>query len=309
MDGSFRSQLQPFEDVPAQEDADASPRNGDAARVHAGAALAQVKLSLQVFGQEHDEPADDDQLHAGAQTGDDVDLVGQQSPSGARNVLDVLAVSVALIGRRVVMVFRLDFGCDVFVVQGGLETPPLGLVHHVDGVQRLGAGFNAPGFGRMMVLFVDVHFDLLLLEFFREEKERNGDGDQRHPAQEEAAPPHAHPMPVPGVHHRVIRERVHVMAEKVSPEQEPADRSEGAHGVHDADVHGRVVPLDVVVDVGGAQGEQGASAAPQQQLGDHEDEDGHGRRLVGFLDAVLVVPFEVGVVTQARFVVGSCKNI
>ena len=47
----------------------------------------------------------------------------------------------------------------------------------------------------------------------------------------------------------VIREGVNVMREKESAEQEPADGPEGAHAVDEADVDGRRVPLDVIVDV------------------------------------------------------------
>ena len=57
------------------------------------------------------------------------------------------------------------------------------------------------------------------------------------------------------------------MREQVRSQKEPADGTEGTHGVHDADVHGRVVPLDVVVDVGGAQGEEGRAAATEEKLG------------------------------------------
>ena len=60
LNGSFRSQLQSFQYVSAHKDADTRPGNGDTAREHAGLALGQVELSLQVLGQEDDEPGDDD---------------------------------------------------------------------------------------------------------------------------------------------------------------------------------------------------------------------------------------------------------
>ena len=77
------------------------------------------------------------------------------------------------------------------------------------------------------------------------------------------------------------------MREKESAEQEPADGPEGAHAVDEADVDGRRVPLDVIVDVRRAQGEEGRASAAEQELGDHEDEDGHGGGFGGLLDAVV----------------------
>ncbi len=43
---AFRFQLKPFEDVAAQEDADAGARDGDASGEHTGHALGQVELRL-----------------------------------------------------------------------------------------------------------------------------------------------------------------------------------------------------------------------------------------------------------------------
>ena len=57
-------------------------------------------------------------------------------------------------------------------------------------------------------------------------------------------------------------------------QEEPADGSERAHAVHEADVDRRRVPLDVVVDVRRAQGEEGGASAAEEELGHHEDEDG-----------------------------------
>ncbi len=56
------------------------------------------------------------------------------------------------------------------------------------------------------------------------------------------------------------------MLEQVGAQEEAADGPEGAHGVHDADVHGRVVALDVVVDVGRAEREERRASAAEQQL-------------------------------------------
>ena len=56
------------------------------------------------------------------------------------------------------------------------------------------------------------------------------------------------------------------MREEVGAEQEAADGAEGAHGVHDADVHAAVVALHVVVHVRRAKGEERRPAAPQQEL-------------------------------------------
>ena len=61
-------------------------------------------------------------------------------------------------------------------------------------------------------------------------------------------------------------ECVDVVREEVGAEEEPADGSEGAHGVHDADVHAAVVALHVVVHVRRAKGEERRAAAPQQEL-------------------------------------------
>ena len=94
LDGALGPQLEPLQDVPAEEDADARAGDGDAAREHGGHALGEVELGLEVLGQEDDEAGDDDELHAGAEAGDDVDLVGEELPGGARDVLYVFAVRV-----------------------------------------------------------------------------------------------------------------------------------------------------------------------------------------------------------------------
>ncbi len=44
----------------------------------------------------------------------------------------------------------------------------------------------------------------------------------------------------------------------------------------------------MIVDVGGAEGEDGRAGAAQQQLRQHEDEDGEGRRPGRLLDAVVL---------------------
>ena len=54
----------------------------------------------------------------------------------------------------------------------------------------------------------------------------------------------------------------------------------------------------MVVDVGRAEGEERRAAAAEEQLRDHEDEDGHGRGLVGLLDAVVLAADEVAVRAQ-----------
>ena len=58
--------------------------------------LAEIELSLEVLWQENDEAGDDDELHAGAHAGHHVDLVGEEVPRGAGDVLDVLPVVVVL---------------------------------------------------------------------------------------------------------------------------------------------------------------------------------------------------------------------
>jgi len=64
--------------------------------------------------------------------------------------------------------------------------------------------------------------------------------------------------------------------EKESSQQEPTDGAEGTHAVDEADVDRGGVPLDVIVDVRRAQGEEWRASAAEQELGDHEDEDGNG---------------------------------
>ena len=64
----------PWIHSPPEEDPDACARDGDAPREHGRRGLAQVELGLQVLGQEDDEAGHDDQLHASAQAGHDVDL-------------------------------------------------------------------------------------------------------------------------------------------------------------------------------------------------------------------------------------------
>ena len=67
-----------------------------------------------------------------------------------------------------------------------------------------------------------------------------------------------------------------MVREEVGAEQEAADGAEGAHGVHDADVHAAVVALHVVVHVRRAQGEERGAAAPEQEL--KEDRGGEDMR-------------------------------
>ncbi len=83
--GAFGFQLKPFEDVASQEDANASAGDGYAAGEHAGHALGQVELRFQIFWQKDDESGHDDQLHASAQAGDNIDLVGQKLPCRSEN--------------------------------------------------------------------------------------------------------------------------------------------------------------------------------------------------------------------------------
>ena len=59
-------------------------------------------------------------------------------------------------------------------------------------------------------------------------------------------------------------------------EQKSADGPECAHAVHEADVDGGGISLDVIVDVRRAQREQRRAAASEQKLSHHEDEDWKG---------------------------------
>ena len=104
--GSQRPELHPLEQVAAEKDADAGAGDGDAAGEHGRLRLAEVELSLEVLWQENDEAGDDDELHAGAHAGHHVDLVGEQVPCGAGDVLDVLAVVVVLL-ELWTMIFKL----------------------------------------------------------------------------------------------------------------------------------------------------------------------------------------------------------
>ena len=61
-------------------------------------------------------------------------------------------------------------------------------------------------------------------------------------------------------------ESVDVVGEEVGAEEEAADGPEGAHGVHDADVHAAVVPLHVVVHVRRPKREERRAAATEQEL-------------------------------------------
>ena len=109
-------------------------------------------------------------------------------------------------------------------------------------------------------------------------------------------------MPTGGVYRQlccVDSEDVHEDLEHVSAEEEAEDGPEGDHGVHDADVDTGRVPGHVVVDVGGAEREEGRAAAADEELGHHEDEDGEGGGLGALLDAV-VVPAELVVVRPQR---------
>ena len=67
------------------------------------------------------------------------------------------------------------------------------------------------------------------------------------------------------------RERVDKVREEVRAEEEAADRSERTHGVHDADVHGGVVALHVVVDVRRSESKQRGAAATKQELNDDDE--------------------------------------
>ena len=98
----------------------------------------------------------------------------------------------------------------------------------------------------------------------------------------------------------VVAERVDVVRQEERSEQESAHGAEGAHAVHEADVDGRRVSFDVIVDVGRAQGEEGGPSAAEQELGHHEDEDGQGRGLGRLLDAV-VLPVVLVVVRGERW--------
>ena len=86
-----------LEQIPAEKDADAGSGYGNAPGEHGGLGLAEVELSLEVLWQENYEAGDDDELHAGAHAGHHVDLVGEEIPGGAGDVLDVLAVVVVLL--------------------------------------------------------------------------------------------------------------------------------------------------------------------------------------------------------------------
>ena len=97
----------------------------------------------------------------------------------------------------------------------------------------------------------------------------------------------------------VVRERVDVVGQQEGPEQEATDGSEGAHAVHEPDVDGGRVSLDVIVDVGRAEREEGGSPTAQKQLCDHEDEDGEGGRFGRLLDAI-VLPVVLVVVWSKR---------
>ena len=57
-----------------------------------------------------------------------------------------------------------------------------------------------------------------------------------------------------------------MVGEEVGAEEEAADGPEGAHGVHDADVHAAVVPLHVVVHVRRPQREERRATAAEQEL-------------------------------------------
>ena len=94
--GSQRPELHPLEEISAEEDADAGAGDCYAAGEHGGLGLAEIELSLEVLWQENDEAGDDDELHAGAHAGHHVDLVGEEVPRGAGDVLDVLPVVVVL---------------------------------------------------------------------------------------------------------------------------------------------------------------------------------------------------------------------
>ena len=95
-----------LEQIPAKKDADAGSGYGNAPGEHGGLGLAEVELSLEVLWQENYEAGDDDELHAGAHAGHHVDLVGEEIPGGAGDVLDVLAVVIVLL-ELWTMIFKL----------------------------------------------------------------------------------------------------------------------------------------------------------------------------------------------------------
>ena len=128
-----------------------------------GLRLAEVELRLQVLGQEDDEAGHDDQLHAGTEAGGEVHPVGQQLPDTGRQVRQVLPVVLhllLLLGRQHVLRLLALLGP---LLQG--------------------------------VLGVQVNLPLLLLELLGEGEEGHRDGEEEDADDEEAAPPHAHPVP------------------------------------------------------------------------------------------------------------------
>ena len=156
LDGPFRPQLESLEDVSSQEDPDAGTGDGDAPGEHAGRALAQVELGLEVLRKEDDEAGDDDELHAGAETSHDVDLVGKELPGGSGYVLDVLPVAVVVVSP----VLSLPFPLMVVLVLLGV-----GVMGFSGLCQGLGFGlWTDARICGVVILLVDVDLDLLFLQ-------------------------------------------------------------------------------------------------------------------------------------------------
>ena len=89
--------MHPLEQIAAEKYAYACSRDGDAPGEHGGFGLAEIELRLEVLWQENDETGNDDELHASAHAGHHVDLVGEEIPGGAGDVLDVLTIVVVLL--------------------------------------------------------------------------------------------------------------------------------------------------------------------------------------------------------------------
>lgn len=75
---TFGLKLQFLEQITAEENADTCAGHRDSAAVQVRLRFANTELSLQIFGQEHQEAGHDAQLHAGAQTRQNVHGIGQQ---------------------------------------------------------------------------------------------------------------------------------------------------------------------------------------------------------------------------------------
>jgi len=173
--GTLGLKLKPLQDVAAHEDADAGAGDGNAAGEHAGHALGQIELGLQVLGQEDDEAGHDDELHAGPEAGHDVDLVGEELPHRLRDVLDVLAVVVLGVVLCRLPHERARPG-GVLASRGAerrrQDAPVAAVRSRRCSVVRQGIGDLGPagaradvGVGGVVVLLVDVNFHFFFLEF------------------------------------------------------------------------------------------------------------------------------------------------